>query len=150
MSRFQRALEERIANPLLRAVLRSRFHWLASEWLLLVSYVGPRSGRPHTFPVAYHRLDGAVVAVTPKRESDWWRNFRDSRDCRVWLRGAERGATGDVVTGAERGALLAEYFESHRLLGRMLGPEVGPGATPDQLADANPDLSVVRFTLDEP
>ncbi|MFB6170445.1 MAG: nitroreductase/quinone reductase family protein [Haloarculaceae archaeon] len=149
VSSAQRAIEERLANPLFRSVLRSRFHWVASTWLLLVSYVGRRSGRTYTFPVAYHQLDGAVVAVTPKRESVWWRNFRDARECRVWLRGTEHTATGELVTGPERGRLLGAYFENHGLLGRMLGSEVETGASPDRRAEANRDIAVVRFLLDE-
>lgn len=149
VSPVQRAIEDRVANPLFRWILRSRFHWMASKWLLLVSYVGRRSGRRYTFPVAYHQLDGAVVAVTPKRESSWWRNFQDARECRVWLRGSERTAIGEVVTGHERGVALREYFENHELLGRVLGSEMDSVESPDQLAEANGDLAVVRFTLED-
>lgn len=149
VSSVQRAAEERVLNPLLRSALRSRFHLVASRWLVLVSYVGRRSGRRFTFPVAYARSDGAVVAVTPKGESNWWRNFREPRECRVWLEGTEYAATGAVVTGDERGSLLATYFESHGLLGRFLRSDADPAATPDRLSRANSDLAVVRFTLDD-
>ncbi|WP_458208873.1 hypothetical protein [Haladaptatus sp. NG-SE-30] len=149
VSSLQRAIEERIANPLFRSALQSRFHWIVSKWLILVSYVGCRSGRTYTFPVAYRQIDDAVVAVTPKHESNWWRNFHDSRECRVWLRGTEHTATGELVTSDERGLLLGEYFENHRLLGRMLGSDIDSAASPAKLAAANQNLAVVRFTLDE-
>lgn len=103
----------------------------------------------YTFPVAYQQFNDAVVAVTPKQESNWWRNFHDSHECRVLLRGTEHSATGELVTGDERGLLLTEYFESHGLLGRMLGSEIDAASSPDQLAEANRDLAVVRFTPDD-
>ncbi|MFB6108511.1 MAG: nitroreductase/quinone reductase family protein [Haloplanus sp.] len=144
----QRTLERRVANPLARSVLRSRVHWVVSDWFVLVSYVGRRSGRRYTFPVAYHRLDGAIVVATPKRESNWWRNFREPRSCRVWLRGDARAATGEVVTGDERGALLAAYVERHPRLGRLLGVDAALVARPDRLAESSRDVAVVRFVLD--
>lgn len=149
VSSLQRTFEERVANPLFRVVLQSRFHWLVSNWLVLVSYVGRRSGRQYTFPVAYHHLDDAVVAVTPKGESNWWRNFHEPRECHVWFDGTEHAATGALVTGDERGPLLAEYFETHGLLRRALGGETDQPSSPEQLARANPELAVVRFALDE-
>ncbi|MFB6184600.1 MAG: hypothetical protein ABEI96_08605 [Haloarculaceae archaeon] len=140
----QRLLEDRVANPLFRAVLRSPLHWLASRWLVLVSYVGPRSGRRYAFPVVYHRVGDAVVAVTPRTESNWWRNFRTPRRCTVWLRGTNYAASGAVVTGDERGPLVDAYFERHGLVGRMLGSDRGGRSR----ARPYEDLAVVRFALD--
>lgn len=142
------AIETHVANPLFRLVLRSRFHRVVSDRLVLVSYVGSRSGRRYTFPVAYHQRDGTIVAVTPKRESNWWRKFQDPRECRVWLRGNEYTVTGELVTDDERELLLAEYVEDHGLLGRMLGVDIDPIARPDQRTESNRDIAVVRFTLD--
>lgn len=145
---LQRAFETRVANPLLKSVLQSRFHWVVSDWLILVSYVGSRSGRRYTFPIAYHQLDGAIVAATPKGESNWWRNFQQPRECRVWLRGTEYTVTGELLTGDERNPLLAEYVENHGLLGRMLGVDTDSTARSDQRVESNPDVAVVRFNLD--
>jgi deazaflavin-dependent oxidoreductase (nitroreductase family) len=147
ISPLQRGIEERVANPLFRWLLRTRLHWLASRWLVLLSYVGPRTGRRYTTPVAYARSEGNVVVVTPNRESNWWRNFTEPRACRLWLRGTARTATGVVVTGTERERLLAAYVDSHGLLGRSLGAD--GRATPEELARTNRTLTVVRFTLED-
>ncbi|WP_254864764.1 hypothetical protein [Halovivax gelatinilyticus] len=138
-----RRLERRVANPLIRSILRSRAHWIVSGRLALVSYVGRHSGRRYTFPVAYHERDGAIVAMTPKRETDWWRTFRTGRECRVWLRGTQFPATGSLVTDDDRASLIAGYVERHRLLGRLLGVESDPN--PRASAEANDHLAVVRF-----
>ena len=40
-------------NPAICAVLRSRFHWLLSRGLMLVTVTGRKSGRQYTIPVGY-------------------------------------------------------------------------------------------------
>lgn len=151
VSSFQRVIETHIANPLFRSLLRSRFHWLVSDRLALLSYAGHRTGREYTFPVAYEPLDGKIVVVTPVRESNWWRNFRTLQRCTVWLRGTARSAIGTLVTGDERPALIAAYFESHWILGRLLGFDSrhDPSTSPERSDRANRSqpLAVVRFTL---
>lgn len=140
VSPLQRAVEDRLANPLFRRLLRSRLHWTVSGQLVLVSYVGARSGHRYTFPVLYGRHGDALVAVTPRRESCWWRQFREPRPCTVWLRGTARSATGEVVEDATRERLLAAYRAAHPLAARFLGFDDG---RPDRT------LAVVRFRLDD-
>ncbi|WP_435358660.1 nitroreductase/quinone reductase family protein [Haloarchaeobius sp. DFWS5] len=149
VSAAQRTLETRVANPVFGALLRSPLHRLASTRLILLSYAGRRSGKQYTIPVVYTRVDGALVVVTPRSESVWWRNFRESHPCSVWYRGEERSATGTVVSGPERRRLLSAYVDEHGLLARSLG--VRPGSV-DADADTNDGtpadhLVVVRLTL---
>ncbi|WP_263019014.1 hypothetical protein [Natronobiforma cellulositropha] len=136
-----KALERRVANPLLRRVLRSRLHWPASRWLLLVSYDGRRSGVRYSIPVLSTRLDGAFVAVTPTEETRWWTNFRDGRRCTLWTRGRPRPGVGTVVRGDERERLLEAHFDAQPLLRWLFG------APADARVDA---FTVLRFEqLDE-
>lgn len=149
VSYLQRTIEERVANSFFRRVLRSRLHWLASNWLVLLSYEGRRSERQYTFPVAYKRLDNRIVVVTPEQDSNWWKNFQESQECTVWLRGTEYSANGEIVTDGERPDLIAEYFDTYGILGRILGFGGNPAASSEQLAQAKRSLAVVRFDLDE-
>ncbi len=54
-------------NPLVRAVLRSPAHRLLSGSLLLVTFLGRRSGQAYTIPVQYARMGETIciVAGTP-------------------------------------------------------------------------------------
>lgn len=142
ISGLQRSFEGRVFNPFLRWLLRSRLHWVASRWILLVSYEGRRSGRRYTFPVAYARRDGSLVVVTPRSESQWWKNFRRPRPCTVRYRGVDRDATGEVVTGDERTPLLRRYFQTHGAMGRLLGVSAA-----DPEAETFEGIAVVRFDL---
>ncbi|KTG13539.1 hypothetical protein [Haloferax profundi] len=75
ISDAQRTLERRFSNPFLLRLLRSPAHFLASRWVLLVSYVGRKSGIRYTFPAVYAAAGtDLVVVVTPKADSNWWKN----------------------------------------------------------------------------
>lgn len=148
VSSLQRGIEERVANPLFRSLLRSPLHWPVSNWLMLLSYTGRRSGRQFTFPVAYKRFAEEIVVVTPMEDGNWWRNFQDRQRCTIWLRGTECSAAGEVITDEERDAMLVEYFDTYGIVGRMLGFGSTPESSTAQLAQAKQDLAVVRITLD--
>jgi hypothetical protein len=94
----------RTANPLVRAVLSSPLHPLLSRGLALITVIGIRTGRRHTFPVAYRR-EGRRVLIDvgwPERKR-WWRNLRDGGRVQMLIRGqrydGHARARGDERTG---------------------------------------------------
>ena len=58
-------------NPLVVALLRSRFHALASKGLMLVAWTGRKSGRKYVIPVGYQRSRNSVVVMISKVSSTW-------------------------------------------------------------------------------
>lgn len=111
----------RLANPIVRALLRSPAHPLLSGRLLILSYQGRLSGRTFRIPLRYAEThDGRLVAlaVRPERKL-WWRSFVEPSLATVTLRGERREATGVVAEGVDRelalGAYLARYPRSARL-----------------------------------
>lgn len=141
-------IERYLANPLLRIVLRSPLHGLASDSFLLLSYEGRRSGDRFRTPVAYER-DGDEIVVTTFREAGtWWRNFQDGHPATLWLRGDSVGTQGLAITDEDRiAAWLATLADRDaRILSLFDVPE---DPEEDGLAVITGDLVVVRFTLDE-
>lgn len=70
------AVFNHVGNPLVKGLLRSPLHGVASGRLALISVTGRKSGNVFTFPVMYTR-DGDVVTVVvgwPERKR-WWRNL---------------------------------------------------------------------------
>jgi hypothetical protein len=63
---------------LIKGLLRSPLHRLASGYLALITVTGRRSGREYTFPVGYSERNGRVVIGVgwPERKS-WLRNLRE-------------------------------------------------------------------------
>jgi deazaflavin-dependent oxidoreductase (nitroreductase family) len=98
------AILNRTGNTVVRALLRTPLHRVASGRIALITVTGRRSGRAYTFPVGYSQ-DGDRVTIGvgwPERKV-WWRNLRDGGQVRLRLRGVERTgharAHGDVRTG---------------------------------------------------
>lgn len=90
--------ESRVANPLVARVLRSSLHPLLSQWLLLLSYEGRRSGRRYTTPTLYRRTAAGVTLFTPAGATNRWRNFRGGHPISMLVRGTWHRGEGEVVT----------------------------------------------------
>ena len=63
-------------NPLVRLLIRSPLHWLASRRLALITYTGRRSGRRYTIPVGYQMADlQLTITVGSPDHKVWWRSL---------------------------------------------------------------------------
>lgn len=104
----QFAVFNRTANPLVKGLLRSPLHRLASGSLALITVTGRSSGREYTFPVGYSEKDGRVLIVVgwPERKR-WWRNLLQPAPVRLRLRGVERTGTA-VASGDEKRGVTVE------------------------------------------
>ena len=112
----------RQANPVVRAVLRSRLHPVLSGRLLVLTYRGRRTGRTFAIPLRYAELpDGRLVAVALRPEEKlWWRAFADPGRAAATLRGRAVDVTGVVAAGASREEARAAYVRRYRRAGRLL------------------------------
>jgi hypothetical protein len=94
-----------VFNAPIAAVARSpRFGGLVNRNIAMLSYVGRRSGRTFSIPVAYRRTADEVV-ITPNmpEAKTWWRNFLgDGAPLTLRLDGTERAAHG-VARRDEKG-----------------------------------------------
>ncbi|WP_084263142.1 nitroreductase/quinone reductase family protein [Actinomadura formosensis] len=91
-------LRERVANPVVGALLRSRAHRLLSGSGALITVTGRRTGRPYTLPVVYARRDGGVyVLVRRSGRKTWWRNLRRPAAVRLLIAGREQEMVGEAL-----------------------------------------------------
>jgi len=107
-------------NPLIGAILRSPLHGLASKDLLLLDYVGAKTGVARTLPLSYVEVGGRPYLCT--RSSRWWRNLRGGRPVEVRLRGRKVAATPVVVDVQSAEALdaLRAFLTANPKTGEML------------------------------
>ncbi|WP_435105256.1 nitroreductase/quinone reductase family protein [Nocardiopsis synnemataformans] len=84
--------------------------------LLLLTTVGARSGREHTTPLGFVRVDGRVLVVGSAggsdRHPDWYRNVLAHPMVRVELGTETFGAVAVPAEGAERDRLFAEFVRT--------------------------------------
>ena len=101
-------LINRVVNPVVRGVLRSPVHGVASGRLALITVTGRRSGRTFTFPVGYSQ-DGETVRITVgwPEQKQWWRNLREEAPVAIRLHGVDRSGMA-VAHGDERTGVTVE------------------------------------------
>ncbi|HEX5505879.1 MAG TPA: nitroreductase/quinone reductase family protein [Thermomicrobiales bacterium] len=137
-------------NPFVAALLRSPLHGLISKQVLLLTYTGRKTGKPHTIPVGYRREGDTLTILSTRR---WWKNLRGGTPVVVRLRGRRQTARAEGT--GERDAVLAaveHLVAGHGLAdtGRLtgLGLDVTPPPTRDELARALRGHALIRLTLD--
>jgi hypothetical protein len=148
--RFQ--VTNRIANPVLRRLLRTRAGALPGRRLALIRYTGTRTRRPHEVIAGYARDDGSVwIWVGSAERKRWWRNLRAPAEIDLWLAGERYRARARAVEGAQQptaaSAGLAAYMAVYPAVGRMVGARAGDAAS---IAEAAKRVVLVRADLIDP
>ncbi|RBY87644.1 nitroreductase/quinone reductase family protein [Blastococcus sp. TF02A-30] len=119
-------LTNRVANPLLRRVLRTRLGRRLGRGLAVLRYTGARTGQPHELVCQYAR-DGASVwvLVGDAEHKTWWRNLRSPAPVELWLAGEHVRATAVALpsTGDEGAAGLTVYLAAVPAARRAVGPQ---------------------------
>ena len=107
-------ITNRVANPVLRRLLRTRAGRRLGRGLMVLRYTGTISGRPHELVVQYaHDGDTVWVLVGQADRKTWWHNLRQPADVELWLAGEHVRARAVVVTVGsdpdQAAAALAAY-----------------------------------------
>jgi hypothetical protein len=103
-----------LANKFVTTILRSRWHMLRSNSLLLLTFTGRKSGKLFTTPLRYVQEGETLhlIVVFP-----WWRNLVGGATVHVLLRGQMRTGTTEVVAQSVGGAsvkVLLSPIEAHK------------------------------------
>ena len=62
-------------NDFMVWVLRSPFHGMLSNGMMLITITGRKTGKTYTTPVGYYMEDGTMWVIT-SRERKWWKNLQ--------------------------------------------------------------------------
>ncbi|SHN59088.1 hypothetical protein SAMN05660350_00842 [Geodermatophilus obscurus] len=143
------ALTNRLANPVLRRLLRSRLGRRPGRRLVVVR----RTGRPHELVAQYAR-DGATVwvLVGAADRTTWWRNLRAPAEVDLWLAGERVRARAVAIEGARQPAAAAAGLGAYLAAVPRAASAVGtsPGAGPAALAYAARRAVLVRADVVDP
>jgi hypothetical protein len=120
-----------LANPLVRAALRSPLHRPLDPALLLLHVTGRTTGRTYDIPVGYLRIDDRLLVVT---QHAWRANLRGGAEVEVTLDGRRRPMHAVLdETPATVAATILEIIERHGLAAaqRRLGITFDPPQVPE-------------------
>ena len=130
MQRFMRAI-----NKFPAMLLRSPLHGLMSEGVLLLTFIGRRSGKRYTTPINYVREGGTILMTTG---SPWWRNLRQGEvgavsPVTLRIKGREHAGVAEPVTDEEEVIeALEKMLKRFPRYGRYAHVSLGPDGRIDR------------------
>ena len=100
-----------IVNFVVQLLLKSPLHFFMSSSVLLIHYVGRKSGAARSTPVRYIRADGIIRCFTSK-EVQWWRNIQAMSVVSLLVQGSKKSYTARVLERdpAHYEQLLTEFL----------------------------------------
>jgi hypothetical protein len=139
----------KIANPIVRALLRSPLHGRMSNMLLLITYKGRKSGKSYTHPIGYFAWDtDELMAFTSAR---WWVNVLDGKPVTLLLRGRQIQAIPTPIH--EREAVISTLEQFVKRLGAKTAQKLPIGLPRDReptradLEAAPSGIALIHFKL---
>jgi hypothetical protein len=123
-------ITNRVANPVLRLVLRTPLGRRLGRSLAVLRYTGTRTRQPHELVCQYVRDGDTVwVLVGHAERKTWWHNLRSPAEADLWLAGERHSALAEAIEGDRRPEECAEGLR--RYLSALPRAAVALGLTPD-------------------
>lgn len=139
----------KLVNPLMKGVLRSPLHRLMSNYLMLLTYQGRKTGKSYTNPVGYFQWsENEVAAFTSRR---WWTNLLDSRQVTLNIKRQQVEAVPTIIH--EQAEVIAFMPEVIRRLGSPSGLQMALGLPKDRVPTADdfraipPGRTIIIFKI---
>ena len=135
-------------NDFMSWVLRSPFHGMLSDGMMLLTVRGRRTGRLFTTPVGYYR-EGDSLWVITSRDRIWWRNLQGGADVQLLLK--RKLVNAHAETELDESAVQArmhEYLRHVPMAAKSLGIRIENGnANTEDVARTANDRLFVRIKL---
>lgn len=138
-------------DPLIKLMLRSPLHGIASSSILLLTYTGRKSGRRFSAPVSYV-WDGDDILIVTFHRRTWWRSLQDGVPVTVRLKGRDLLAMAEASTDPEVVQRdFATYLKKTPYLERVLKVETDDDDNylPESLARVSEGRIIVRVRFPE-
>ena len=139
----------RVIGPVLKVLLRSPLHGLVSKHLMLLSFVGRKSGKRYEVVVGRHNLGDILSVPTGSR---WRINLRGGAPVEVTIGGMRKAGYAELVE--EPDEVVRVYEELLDRLGTRNAQRVGlrvnvdRDPTREELKAALVDHGAIRVRLD--
>ena len=142
----------KVANPVVKALLRSPLHSIASGNIALLHFRGRKSGREFATPLSYVRENGTVCLLSA-HSTGWWMNLREEGTpvsieiARETLTGKARLWDGDSQALRER---VRRYLTALPRDAKVYGIKLDESRKPveESLAKVARELVFVEVELD--
>jgi len=135
-------------NDFMSWVLRSPFHGLLGDGMMLITVTGRKTGKKYTTPVGYYR-NGNYLWVITSHDRTWWKNLRGGADVELLLKRKSVIAFAepelDEIAVETR---MYDYIKYVPRAAKPLGIHVEYGiANPEDIASTAKDRLFVKISL---
>jgi len=144
----------KIANPFVRFILRSPFHKMMSDSVMLIAYRGRKSGKTYTLPVNYVQV-GKTIYIVPgmPEQKTWWRNLRGGAEVTLRLNGKSVSGSATLLEGDVEAAseALRHYLKRFPPSAKLHNVRLEADGTcnAEDLQEAAQSLILVKVELDQ-
>ena len=137
-------------NDFMAWVLRSPFHGMLSNGMMLITITGRKTGKTYTTPVGYY-VEGDTLWVITSRERKWWRNLQGGANVDLLLK--RKPVQGIANVELDEKAIEARMYEYLRHVPQAAKPmkiRVEDGKpNPADIAATAKDRLFVKIKLTE-
>jgi deazaflavin-dependent oxidoreductase (nitroreductase family) len=95
-------------NDFMAWVLRSPFHGMLSNGMMLITITGRKTGKTYTTPVGYYQEGGSLWVIT-SRERTWWKNLQGGAKVNLLLK--RKPIQGEADTELDEKSVEARMVE---------------------------------------
>ena len=106
-------------NDFMSWVLRSPFHRMLSNGMMIITVTGCKTGKTYTTPVGYYQEDGYLWILT-SRDRTWWRNLLGGAQVKLLLK--RKPVNGFAETELDGKAVESRMFEYIRYVPQAAKP----------------------------
>jgi deazaflavin-dependent oxidoreductase (nitroreductase family) len=135
-------------NDFMAWVLRSPFHGMLSNGMMLITVTGRKTGKTYTTPVGFYEDDGYLWILT-SRDRTWWRNVQGGADVKLLLK--RKSVNGFAETELDEKAveaLMCDYVKHITQAAKPMKIRVENGvANAEDIARVAKDRLFVKIKL---
>ena len=77
----------RLINPITIAVAKSPLHFLVSKNLVVLNFLGIKTGKNYTIPVSFFEEPEGKLSCVTDRRNIWWRNLLQVSNIKILYKG---------------------------------------------------------------
>ena len=129
-------------------VLRSPFHGMLSNGMMLITITGRKTGKKYTTPVGYYREGNSLWVIT-SRDRTWWKNLCGGADVGLLLKRKQVSGFAELeLDESAVQARLSDYVKHIPQAAKPMGIRVQNGqANAEDVARVAQDRLFVKVKL---
>ena len=135
-------------NDFMSWILRSPFHGMLSNGMMLITVTGRKTGKKYTTPVGYYEEGGYLWVIT-SRDRTWWKNLRGKAEVDLLLRRKPVKASAELELDDK--AVETRMYEYLRHVPQAAKPMKirleGGKPNPQDISNTARDRLFVRFSV---